>query len=237
MRLPPTAFVLLDALTTKRNACERYAAAKKLADDARTKLTQEYEAAARKIVDILICIAQADLAIADVNGDLPKGCAAIESPEAIRSIEGRPVEVIREEIVDLWAFEMTGQAIPDGAKVVETTEGIFSYSGQAVHKRPFRRVTEYSAERSPSREPLALKLALPGLDGLTDIWEQSPAYISTITPDDVLLQAAGLLREQLAQEKREKTAKRIARTRLEPLPMPPAPKPLRVIASGQIGMA
>ena len=114
-------------------------------------------------------------------------------------------------------------------------QAVLGATGQTVQKRPFRRVTEYTAERSFYREPLALKLMLPGLVGLTEIWEQSPAYITTITPDDVLHQAAGL-REQLAQEKREKIAKRITRTRLEPLPVPQLPEPPKMIASGQVWM-
>ena len=62
-------------------------------DEATKLLRKEYPAAARKILEVLRVVADADLAVASVNADLPAGAAKLDGPDAIVSVVHKGMDV------------------------------------------------------------------------------------------------------------------------------------------------
>lgn len=94
---------------------KRYAEAKALADAARKKLFGEYPKAAESIRSILRAIAEADIAVADANADLPSGAERLEAPEESRSTRYEFREELGEDRILLWAGEgAPGSPLRDG---------------------------------------------------------------------------------------------------------------------------
>lgn len=84
---------------------KRYAEAKALADAAHEKLWSEYPKAAASIRDLLRAIAEADIAVAAANEDLPAGAERLDKPEEARGTRYEFREEIGEDRVLLWAGE------------------------------------------------------------------------------------------------------------------------------------
>ena len=62
-------------------------------DEATKLLRKEYPAAARKVLEALRVVAEADLVVASLNTDLPAGAAKLDGPDAIVSVVHKGVDV------------------------------------------------------------------------------------------------------------------------------------------------
>ncbi|MGE3364028.1 MAG: hypothetical protein AB7I34_11320 [Rhizobiaceae bacterium] len=165
---------------------KRYAEAKALADTAREKLWQQYPRAAGEIRDILRAIAEADIAVAAVNNDLPAGAERLEKPEAGRSSPNEWKEELERDRIVLWAGEgnpssplqeaLQGKvALSEHRRRGGPVEGYLKYDdggGLKCVRGLFERVKFLPDRSGWTADSLANAISLPGLEaGDSDFWE------------------------------------------------------------------
>lgn len=150
----------------------RYNAAAKLAAIATAELAK-YPAAAEMIRSVLRAVAEADIAIAAANGDLPAGKAPIVHPESFRSLPNLPEEVISEEVVALWAHVTDSTPLPDHRQGEVSARGFIRVGRNEFEcvKRTYRRQTVLPAVYGRHVAPLASEIKLPGAFGESPFWE------------------------------------------------------------------
>lgn len=163
----------------------RYDAAVKLAATASDELAR-YPAAAEAIRAVLGAIAEAEVAIAAANQDLPAGEAPIVNPETTRSLPNLPEEVISEDTVELWAHDGDSTPLSDDHQGRVDHRGRIRFDDNAYDfpcvKRTYNRRTVLPAVFGRHVRPLASEIRLPGAFGESPFWE--PAH----SPADALLQ-------------------------------------------------
>lgn len=121
----------------------------------------------QQLLALLRDVANADLATAALNAQLPTDISQIKTADAIaRSREAQPQEIVSEKQVELWVGEFSGDIIADQTKVSAT--GVLrnnSLEGRSYCKRRTFRVIEYRDEIPAQRvEPLARALRIPFFD-------------------------------------------------------------------------
>ncbi|QRE78239.1 hypothetical protein [Methylobacterium aquaticum] len=151
----------------KRDA---YAAARTLRDAAVERVEREYPALAQEALALLRVIAEADLAVARSNDDLPEGAERLSRVEIIaRAHPGAAREVLDERTVELWCPEGSAEPIPAErqARVIRQDDrrGYSSTPhGQSFfERRAFHQTTALPAVRAQYSDPLASALVLPPL--------------------------------------------------------------------------
>lgn len=170
----------------KRRAA--YADAKSKAGAAVKAIRGEYPRAARLIRTVLRQIAEAEVAIAAVNGDLPAGGEALTSPEdMVRSELPKQKVVLSETDVMLWCQEGTWLPVPDqyqsqisagpdgrGVRRHGDESGYGPGASYGYVRRAFRRV-EYLPSTLPVwADKLASKITLPGFHHYDEnFWHES----------------------------------------------------------------
>lgn len=165
--LEPKLASTLDAEAEARR-WDTYAAAQALAEAARTRLFNEYEAACEPIRELLRVVTVADVAVARANADLPTGADEIAYAEAGRSLSGQPGEVLSQTEVQHWAYSNGGEPILDAPRKPFGTfrEGlVFLHEDDIVPsaKRTFVRTERLPAIPGITVPSLIASVALPGL--------------------------------------------------------------------------
>lgn len=163
---------------------KRYTDAKALAEAAREKLFDSYPKAAEAIREILRAVAEADIAIASVNEDLPSGATRLEKPEDSRSTAREWGEELSRDNVMLWATIDSNSPIADDRQRQVQHQGGKNRNGYArgylpqgdgsieCELRPFVRIRSLPDRNGWSAKALASNIALPGLEGGdSDFWE------------------------------------------------------------------
>ncbi|MDG4902777.1 MULTISPECIES: hypothetical protein [unclassified Mesorhizobium] len=171
----------------------RYEAAKSQADAAAKELRKAYPEIGKRFASLLKVLAEASLAVEEVNRNLPDGATPLQDPEvAVRAKLGEPEKTISEETVDVWCYSNARdiQVLPEdeqvelNAKYRGSNQGVIS-SGSAggfttvTRRRLIRRTcVPRTTNVLPSR---LTAVALPGLKvGDPAFWD-GPTYTDART--------------------------------------------------------
>lgn len=153
--------------TRKRQA---YAAALAARDAAAARLAREYPDLAQAALALLRAVAEADLAVARVNDDLPEGAERLSLVELVARVRpGAARKVLDERTVDLWCHEGSADPLPPEMqpRVIRQDDGRGYYStgtGQSYCRRQrFRQTTTLPAIPAQHPDSLASVLVLPPL--------------------------------------------------------------------------
>lgn len=196
------------------------------------KALREYEGHAKAIRGILVTVAQANLAVQEVNADLPENASPIVPPEMqARSLPGEPEIILKRE----RKHDALAPVAPpsDGSL---SGGGQFGYTGPDSIKYEMQptgiEVTFRPALGAFVPEPLATRVMLPAFEPAVDrfVWLPSghATFMGPIGSDGaIVLEAAAKLE---ATEKLPAEDPRIPieqMTRMEPVPpgSPPFPPP------------
>jgi len=219
-----------------------YAGAKERADSAVAALSKSYPKACQDLVGVLKTLAEAQLAVAAANAELPIGAIPIPDPEfAVRSVPDRPREVVSEEVLELWSRADQDTPLPAEFhhEVYATAPGWGRRPGDleaAFRRRRFRRLEVLEAVPGSYPVPLAVSLRLPGVRGDGFMWGSNAVdgydYIAAAAlrgegePGAVLGRLAAIEAAAVAKPAPVKRKVRIEWELLgdvEPLPAGPAP--------------
>lgn len=172
---------------------EKYEAARRQADDAAAALREMYPHLAGGLVDLLRGVAEAELAVADANDDLPRGADRLPGVEArVRDVPGSARELIGEQVVELWC--RPGERMPgtlDQSRV-QVGHGEAGYirppSGPVVNVVRRQYIERRYAESAPGNfaYSLAVTLNLPGLRANGPPIFKAADPIATPSPREVL---------------------------------------------------
>lgn len=197
-----------------------YEQAKAASEAARKKLHRDYPKACESIRDILRALAEADIAVAAANADLPEGASRLAGPESDRSTPAQWKNTLSEELVELWAG-IGGQSTPVAEELQRSVQpdarprrGVAHNGDEAmlcgrvqvedggvleVVRRRFIRRRVLPDMGGYNAAALASELKLPALHaGAEPFWEPSP-----FTPSSVLSDLDAPLRPRPDQPKRE----------------------------------
>lgn len=177
---------------------EVYQAAQRQAEEARQALIEWYPSFAGGLADLLRGVAEAEIAVSQANGDLPRGAAPLQGVEhTVRDDLGSPEEILSEEEVVIWC--RPGDLRPEsvGQEYVRFTGDRRGYvqpsNGPIEHLVPrtftvTRYIPAYSADAPYA---LATTLNLPGLKAGDPAFFRplDPRY-DALGPDRVLLRLA-----------------------------------------------
>ncbi|MDP4022426.1 hypothetical protein Q8W71_07315 [Methylobacterium sp. NEAU 140] len=149
---------------------QRYEAARRQADDAAAALREMYPHLAQGLVDLLRGVAEAEIAVSDVNADLPRGAERIPSVEgSVRDVPGTPRQFISEETVERWCRpgeRMPGALDQSRVRIGHDRRGYVQPSSGQIEYLVKRTYTERRFIESIPGNPaydLAVRLSLPGL--------------------------------------------------------------------------
>ncbi|TIR21793.1 MAG: hypothetical protein E5X33_12065 [Mesorhizobium sp.] len=171
----------------------RYEAAKSQADAAAKELRKAYPEIGKRFASLLKVLAEASLAIEEVNRNLPDGAAPLQDPEVVvRAKLGEPEKTISEEPVDVWCYSaardnsVLPQEMQDelSAKYRGSDQGVISSgsAGGMISVTRRRLIRRSYIPRSTNVLPSRLTaVALPGLKvGDPAFWD-GPAYTDART--------------------------------------------------------
>lgn len=151
-----------------------YTAAEQAAAEARAQLVADYPKLVERFAALQLKVAAADRAVAEANAALPEGSPVLATVEApVRDLDARPAERRRLQTVQLWAYAVSGEPVPEdrldriSARDGSGTGRLHSTSTMAtqskpVERRPFVEIEERAARSSTSAGRIA-DLILPPL--------------------------------------------------------------------------
>ncbi|MBU3887200.1 hypothetical protein [Methylosinus sp. KRF6] len=160
--------------TEKAEIAELREKALKLNSVARHLLETEYSSHARAILDILVKVAEADVAVDRYNRRVPVSEQLIVVEESMRRQGSRPRQELKREQISLWCYPWSGQPLSEALQmeVVDRGEGLgwlrqtqHMRGDMAVELRPFEKVEFIPEQKLGYQPPLAERLALPRLPG------------------------------------------------------------------------
>lgn len=171
---------------TEAELSDRYNAAKAKADAAAKMLRKEYPDLARRLVELIRAVAEADVAVEEANKRLPADVAPLWPVEVtVRRRPGSEERTISEKEVQLWCHASSWDLLPDNRqgeadnRAVEVKASghqppdgfIHLHGGIRAVKRRFIRRTYLPRTNPIHYSPLA-SVVLPGLvAGDPPIWE------------------------------------------------------------------
>lgn len=161
---------LAAALDTEAEARRwgKYTAAKALAEAARIRLFDEYEAACGPIRELLRVVTEADVAVGCANAELPAGAEEIAYVEADRSLSGLPGQVLSQTEVEHWCYVTGSEPVLDAPRKPFGTfreDLVFLHDGDIVpaKKRTFVRTERLPPIPAITVPSLIASVSLPGL--------------------------------------------------------------------------
>ncbi|RWC12360.1 MAG: hypothetical protein EOS52_19150 [Mesorhizobium sp.] len=175
-------------MATQQERSARYNAAKDHAATVGKALRKEYPELAKRLVNLIRAIAEADVAVEEANRQLPDDAAPLLPVEVtVRRRPGTAEKTISEKEVSLWThvnswtlFAEDRQAEADAREKEYASnynglppDGVIHVGGHRVQKRRFVRRTYIPSSGAIPHSPLA-SIELPGLvGGDPPFWDQS----------------------------------------------------------------
>lgn len=177
-----------------------YHAANEKAERAAAALTKEYGPACRKLVVLLRQVMEAQLAVDEVNGDLPAGGVPLSGPEVrARGLDGLPRVETGRRSVKRWCYVETGYVVPEelsagispdgsGGHYLRSDRGSHSLNlgTVRVEERAFEEVEFLPEIPGTLAESLLVSLNLPGVQAFDTPFFQPIARWQTPDPAEIL---------------------------------------------------